>query len=248
MQLSGADVLIVDDEPDWRSIFTDWFEREGCRVLVAENGAEALAQIQAEHVDVVVSDVRMPVMDGITLLRNIKASESYKPSVMFITGFSDIGPREAYDLGVEAMMSKPVNRNELISAVTRVLASREELWKRRPMGTPEAVLKASFETLATAVSDGLLAFGRGGFRIRSSQPFREGPVSLLLEFENVQRKVTGEGIIRWVAAAESEIGVEITYIDDENRYWIIDITQANKSFSFIPCASSIATAERSSRS
>jgi CheY-like chemotaxis protein len=240
MQLKDATILVVDDEPDWRTIIADWFERQGCHVLVAENGAEALTVIRTNPVDVVVSDIRMPVMDGITLLRNIKASERYKPSVMFISGYSDIGPGEAYDLGVEAMMSKPVERKDLISAVTRVLAGREELWQLAPRQKPEATLKATFDSLATALSQGLLAFGRGGFRIHSALNLREGPVNLLLDFQAEKRRVTGQGIIRWIASAEAEIGVEITCIDDNNRAWIIRLTGANESFSFIPCITPIA--------
>jgi CheY-like chemotaxis protein len=240
MQLKDASVLVVDDEPDWRTIIGDWFGGQGSNVLIAENGAEALALIRTNHVDVIVSDVRMPVMDGITLLRNIRASESYKPSVMFISGFSDIAPGEAYDLGVEAMMSKPVERKDLISAVTRVLAARDELWQLAPSQKPENTLEATFDSLSTAVSQGLLAFGRGGFRIHSDRNLREGPVNLLLDFQAEKRRVTGQGIIRWIASAEAEIGVEITCIDDNNRAWIIGLTGANQSFSFIPCISPIA--------
>jgi CheY-like chemotaxis protein len=212
-------------------------------VLLAENGAEALKLIRANHVDVVVSDVRMPIMDGITLLKNIKAEEGYKPSVMFMSGFSDIEPGEAYDLGVEALMAKPVERKYLIAAVVRVLAARDDLWRPAPSDKPATLLDAVFSSLAAALSQGLLAFGRGGFRIHSPLNLREGPVELLLDFTDDKRKVSGQGIIRWIAPAEAEIGVEITHIDDENRAWIIGLTGINGSLSFIPRATSIATAE-----
>jgi two-component system chemotaxis response regulator CheY len=73
MDLKDATILVVDDEPDWRSIIADWLRREGSCVLLAEDGAEALKLIHTNKIDAVVSDVRMPVMDGITLLKNIKA-------------------------------------------------------------------------------------------------------------------------------------------------------------------------------
>ncbi len=242
MQLKDATILVVDDEPDWRSIMSEWFGREGSQLLLAENGAEALELIRANHVDVVVSDVRMPVMDGITLLKNIKAGEGYTPSVMFMSGFSDIEPGEAYDLGVEAMMAKPVERKQLIAAVTRILAGREDLWRAALSDKPTVLLDAVFSSLAAALSQGLLAFGRGGFRIHSALNLREGPVELLLDFTEDKRKVTGQGVIRWTAPAEAEIGVEITYIDDQNRDWIVGLTAANGSLSFIPRTTSIATA------
>jgi CheY-like chemotaxis protein len=234
MHLKDATILLVDDEPDLRTIIAEWFKREGSRVLVAEDGAEALNIIQANQVDVVVSDVRMPVMDGITLLKKVKAS-GYKSSVMFVSGFTDvIKPRESYDLGVEAVMSKPVERKQLIAAVTRILAGRDELWRFPPGAKAEAVLDATFDSLAVALSQGLLALGRGGFCIHSTLKLAEGPVDLLLDFKVDKRTVTGQGIVRWTTSPEAKIGVEITYIDDANRAWMISLTGPNTSLSFIP--------------
>lgn len=234
MQLKDATILLVDDEPDLRTIIAEWFRREGCDLLVAEDGAQALKIISATQIDVVVSDVRMPFMDGITLLKKVKES-GYKPSVMFVSGFTDvIKPRESYDLGVEAVMSKPVERRHLIAAVTRILAERDELWRFPPSEKAEAILEATFDSLAGALSQGLLALGRGGFCVQSTLKLSEGPVDLLLEFKVDKRKVTGQGVVRWITTPEAEIGVEITYIDDHNRAWMLSLTGPNKSLSFIP--------------
>jgi CheY-like chemotaxis protein len=234
MQLKDAIILIVDDEPDLREILGNWFRREGAQVFVAEDGAEALKMIRANRVDVVVSDVRMPVMDGLSLLKSIKADNLYKPSVMFFSGFTDIEPREAYHLGIEAVMSKPVDRKELLATVTRVLAERNDLWLSPPTTKAEAVLDAVFASLELALSQRLLLFGRGGFCLQSANKFKEGPVDLLLDFQADQRRVTGRGVIRWTSHPEPEIGVEIMYIDDDHRAWILGLTAPNESLSFIP--------------
>lgn len=242
MQLKDATVLLVDDEPDLRSIIAEWFRREGCNLLVAEDGAQALSFISANPIDVVVSDVRMPVMDGITLLKKVKVS-GYKSSVMFVSGFTDvIKPRESYDLGVEAVMSKPVERRHLIAAVTRILAERDELWRFPPSEKAEAILEATFDSLAGALSQGLLALGRGGFCINSTQRLAEGPVDLLLDFKADKRKVIGQGIVRWTTSPAAQIGVEITYIDERNRAWVLSLTGPNTSLSFIPRTSTAANA------
>jgi CheY-like chemotaxis protein len=242
MQLKNATILLVDDEPDLLEIQAAWFRREGSRVFVAGNGAEALEILLANHVDVVVSDVRMPVMDGITLLKNVKASQSYKSSVMFISGFTDIQPRDAYDLGVAAAMSKPVERKELIAVVSRVLAERNELWMVPPIRKTGAILDAIFESLSMALNQRLLVFGRDGFCIHSTLNLKEGPVDLLLNFRADKRKVKGRGVIRWTATPEPELGVEITYIDDDNRAWVLSLTEPNESLSFIPRTTAIAAA------
>lgn len=237
MLRKNATLLLVDDEPDLLAIMAEWFRREGSTVLVAENGAEALRLLRTNHVDVVVSDIHMPVMDGVTMLQEIKSTSTYLPSVMFITGFYDIEPREAYELGAEAIMSKPIERKDLVSAVTRILTPREELWCMPPADTPDAVLLADFESLASALTRGLIAFGRGGFCVYSTLQLAEGPVDLHLDFQADQRKVTGRAIVRWADFAEAQIGVEITHIDDANRPWILSLTEPNKSASFIPRAS-----------
>ena len=241
MQLKDATVLIVDDEPDLLDIMADWFRREAHCVLVAANGKEALDAIEANQVDVVVSDVRMPVMDGIALLKNIKARDLYRSSVMFISGFTDMEPRESYDLGVEAVMAKPVERKELIAVVTRVLAERSELWRLAPASKAAITLDAVFDSLDLALRQELLAFGRGGFCILSTRDFVEGPVDLLLDFQADNRRVTGRGMIRWTALPDPEVGVEIMYLDDENRAWILGMTSLNESQSFIPRTTAIAT-------
>jgi CheY-like chemotaxis protein len=234
MLLKNASVLVVDDEPDLLEIMAEWFHREGSHVLSAENGAEALGLLRTHHVDVVLSDIHMPVMDGVTLLQKIKSANTYLPSVIFITGFYDIEPREAYELGAEALISKPVERKYLIAVVSRILTAREDLWRLPPADKADAVLVASFESLSSALTRGLLAFGRGGFCICSTLQLAEGPVDLLLDFQADRRKVTGRGMVRWTSFAEGQIGLEITYIDDDNRSWILSLTEPNRSASFIP--------------
>jgi len=65
MELTDATVLVVDDEPMLLDIFGEWLQEENCHVLTAGDGAAALQSLRNHHVDVIVSDVRMPVMDGI---------------------------------------------------------------------------------------------------------------------------------------------------------------------------------------
>jgi CheY-like chemotaxis protein len=71
--MSGT-VLIVDDDPNIREALTDLFQDEGYRVLVAREGAEALALLAHEHPCVILFDIMMPVMDGLTFLRHVRSS------------------------------------------------------------------------------------------------------------------------------------------------------------------------------
>jgi len=71
--MASWSVLCVDDEPSILSALRRVLRAEGCRILTASSGAEALALLEAEPVDVVVSDMRMPVMDGARLLAEVRA-------------------------------------------------------------------------------------------------------------------------------------------------------------------------------
>ena len=134
MELKDATVLVVDDEPMLLDIFSEWLQEEGCRVITAGDGAAALQILRKQYTDVIVSDVRMPVMDGVLLLKNLTAQHgtlhrNWPPKMIFISGFADLEPREAYNLGVEAMLQKPIERVLFVGAVRRSLR-RHETWSK----------------------------------------------------------------------------------------------------------------------
>jgi CheY-like chemotaxis protein len=235
MRLKDATILIVDDEDGLRLLLTRWFEREGCRVLAAANGAEAFALATANEIHMVVSDIRMPVMDGIELARRLKAHGKYFPKVIFISGFGDIDEREALDLGVEGKLSKPIGRAALAAVVRHSLLEREACWRDMPADVPARTLYAVFPGLTAARRQGLIAFGRGGFCIRSGlRAQADTPIGLRLEFDAEGQALIGQGIVRWAEPREAQIGVEIAYIEDAHRAWVAELAERNESMSFIP--------------
>jgi CheY-like chemotaxis protein len=234
MQLKDATVLIVDDEPVLCEIKSAWLTRLVGRVLVANNGAEALEVLVANHVDLVITDIRMPMMDGVTLLKKITASGKPQPRVIFITGFSDFDPRDAYDLGVDAILEKPMDRDDLLQVVKRSLTTRPELWRTAVDAMPAAVLHSSFPSLATALQEQKIAFGRGGFCIAVSQGLQEGPIGILLEFQENRSVLQGQGIVRWVSAAEGLAGIELLYVAPVSCEWVAELAKHNEIATFIP--------------
>jgi len=197
MESKTATVLIVDDERMLLDIFSEWLQEEGCRVLTAGDGAAALEVLRNHHVDVIVSDVRMPVMDGILLLKNLTthsglSKSHHPPKMIFISGFTDLEPREAYNLGVEAILQKPIGRAQFAGAVRRTLCSHEEAWSEptTPGGMP---LHVALPRVSAAIEHGRIAFGRGGFCLYLSSPMREGPVRFDLEFQGERASFAGHG-------------------------------------------------------
>jgi CheY-like chemotaxis protein len=235
MQLKEATLLVVDDEPQYREILHGWFEREGSHVLDADSGARALELLRKDQVHAIVTDIRMPVMDGTELVKRVKAMGKYTPAAVSISGFSDLTAREAYDLGIEAQLSKPVERKVLISAVRKSLVEREELWGQPFRSPPVPTVTLQFESLAKAFRKKQILFGRGGFCISSQVLFREGSsIGFELNFAGDEKLVSLRGIVRWSAPSEQLAGVEITEVREDGRAWVANLARANQSVSFIP--------------
>jgi CheY-like chemotaxis protein len=234
MELKQATILLVEDEPFLREIMGAWLERAMGQVFSAENGREAAKTLAAHKIDLVISDVRMPVMDGIELLKRINALPARRPGMIFITGFSDLTLREAYDMGVEAILEKPIKREELLQIAKTSLANVEELWQSPAGAAPETQLKTSFASLAAALQEKRIGFGRRGFCIKLSEALREGPVEFAVEFQDEPIVLSGRGVVRWTAPEEAMAGIEITYLDQQSRDWVIEHLKRTKPLAIIP--------------
>ncbi|HRK08749.1 MAG TPA: response regulator [Pseudobdellovibrionaceae bacterium] len=113
-----AKILIVDDDELFRDALEKNLRGIGFEVSSAENGRLALESMKQTQFDVIVSDIRMPEMDGIELLRAIR-SNSQLP-VILMTGFADImETHSAHQLGANEFIAKPFSRSDLEAAVHR---------------------------------------------------------------------------------------------------------------------------------
>lgn len=233
MNLKQAAILFVEDEPFLRESMGAWLEQKAGRAFCAEHGEAALKILSENRIDLVVSDVRMPVMDGVALIKELRKAEP-RPRMILVTGFSDLTLREAYDMGVDAIVEKPIDRGELLSAMKRSLAEPEELWRRTPAATPEMKLNAAFESLQTALRQNRIAFGRRGFCIEAHGSLREGSVDFAIDFQNEARTLSGQGVVRWISLPEEQAGIEITCLDDACRPWALDLIKRTVTISYIP--------------
>jgi CheY-like chemotaxis protein len=235
MQLKDATLLVVDDEPQYREIIIGWFSREGSRVLAADSGIHALELLGKEKVHAIITDIRMPVMDGSELVKQVNAAGKYTPAAVSISGFSDLTAREAYDLGIEAQLSKPVERKVLISSVRRSLMEREELWAEPFRSTTLPTVKFEYESHVSALRKKQILFGRGGFCVRSKVLFKETSCAgFELHFADDGQLVSLQGIVRWSAPREELAGIEITGVSHQGRAWVAGLARGNESVSFIP--------------
>src|SRR2546428_13737548 len=116
-----ANILIVDDELSMRQFLTHLFQRDGHSIRTAENGRQAMELLKEQPADVVISDVKMPDMGGIELLR---AARELQPNIEIImmTAFANEGTaHEAFLLGAFDFVHKPFDNDLLREKVARAL-------------------------------------------------------------------------------------------------------------------------------
>jgi CheY-like chemotaxis protein len=234
MKLNDATVLVVDDEPILCDIFSQWIKAVGCgTVLTATNGESALGILCATQVHLLISDIRMPRMDGVTLVRRLAQLLRPVPSVIFVSGFGEIDHREMYGLGVEAFLTKPSMREDLLAVMQRALADRSALWRTPMRVAPrQSVL---FEIESRETKDGcLFRLGRGGFCTQYGGPLSTGKVSFCVKLLAEERELSGQGLVRWRSCADLMAGIELVYLEDPCRDWILDEIAATSPLSYIP--------------
>ncbi|HEX4913750.1 MAG TPA: response regulator, partial [Vicinamibacterales bacterium] len=119
----GATVLVAEDDDDLRGVLTTSLTRDGHRVLQARDGAEALAAIERDHVDLLVLDLMMPNIDGFGVLTRLKDLRNGGSIPVIVVTGTDRSTTEmqALRLGANVYLSKPVEAAALTEQVTRLL-------------------------------------------------------------------------------------------------------------------------------
>ena len=122
---SKCDIVVIDDEEDVRESLKQLFSLEGFKVYAMADAKEALEFISAKFQGVIISDIRMPEMDGLTFLKEVKKLNKLLP-VILITGHGDIKLAvKSLKLGATDFLEKPFNPNDLVDQV-KVLASQRQ--------------------------------------------------------------------------------------------------------------------------
>jgi len=114
-------ILVVDDEEGARELFSTILTDEGYEVTLANNGEEALALFKNNPFNLVITDIKMPVMDGLQLLQEIRKIGS-KTDVIMVTAYGEVESYlKAMSLGAAEYINKPIRIKELKRIVHKVL-------------------------------------------------------------------------------------------------------------------------------
>jgi two-component system, chemotaxis family, chemotaxis protein CheY len=119
----GKQILIVDDSESIREVVTFTLENASHIVTKAVDGQDALSKLNGEKYDLIITDLHMPNMDGIELIRNVRATEQYKfIPILFLTTESQAAKKqEARDAGATGWIVKPFVPEKLLAAINKVV-------------------------------------------------------------------------------------------------------------------------------
>lgn len=116
-------ILAVDDSMSMRQMVSFTLKGAGYDVIEASDGSEALELAKKQKFDLVISDVNMPVMDGITLIKNLRGLGDYKfvPILMLTTESAGNKKMEGKEAGATGWIVKPFNPEQLLKTIQKVL-------------------------------------------------------------------------------------------------------------------------------
>jgi two-component system, chemotaxis family, chemotaxis protein CheY len=116
-------ILIVDDSASIRQIVSYTLKGAGYDVIEGVDGADALTKLAGQKVHLIICDINMPVMDGISFVREIKQSADYKfiPIIMLTTESQERKKQEGQAAGAKAWVVKPFQPSQMLSAVSKLI-------------------------------------------------------------------------------------------------------------------------------
>ena len=120
-------LLVVDDDPGLLLAVSDTLRSEGYDVVTARRGADALVRVAESLPDLIISDIRMPGMDGYQLVRNLRSNARTRlVPIIFLTAKDETADRvQGFRTGVDAYLTKPFEPEELAAVVSAILTRVE---------------------------------------------------------------------------------------------------------------------------
>lgn len=117
-------ILIVDDDRTTRKILGLYLKSRGYDVAYAENGLEAMEKLGIDNINLVMTDLNMPYMDGLELIKRIRSDSSYNhlPILMVTTEADEEEKEKAYSAGANGYLVKPVTADMVSDNIKKILA------------------------------------------------------------------------------------------------------------------------------
>jgi CheY-like chemotaxis protein len=241
--LANVQVLVVDDNEGLLEAYAGLLKTLGFSVATAVNGQLAWEQIQVRDFDIVFTDIRMPALDGIELLKKIRGRSKILPCVLMTSGFTDYPADILFHLGGNGFLAKPVGAATIKDALQKALTKPEDLLKIPAKMIATDKINRNFKSFKTLIESGEVRFGNGGFAIRQTNPSAkvQSAVNFKFTFDEPCSigTIEGTGLVQWVHLVDSSerkkgAGVEFKHLTDGCREELCAWIRKQQFESFIP--------------
>jgi len=119
--------LVVEDSPTMRQLISFALKRiPGCKVVEANDGIDALKKLSTQKFDIILTDINMPIMDGLKLVSMVRNDPAHKgiPIIIITTEGADEDRKRGLALGANAYIPKPIQTADLLNVVNQILAGK----------------------------------------------------------------------------------------------------------------------------
>lgn len=174
-------VLVVEDDRNIRNLIEIKLRSLGYNVVTAENGKDALEKLSSNHLDIMLVDAMMPIMDGYTFVKTVREEGDNIPAIMVTAKGSMADKSQGFDVGVDDYMVKPIEFDELSLRIKAVLR-RAKIVSDRKITVGETVLDYDTLTVSNGVEKVVLTKTEFGIIYKLlSYPERSFSKSMLFE-------------------------------------------------------------------
>ncbi len=118
-------IMIIEDDEEMRSLLKDFFEEEGFETDSVNNGGDALRKLSADHVDLIISDVRMPGLTGLDILPKIRELKPKTPIIVITAYGSEEVRRKSLERGATTYLEKPIHLSTLRTLIREMVLRKQ---------------------------------------------------------------------------------------------------------------------------
>jgi len=234
-------VLIIDDEPSICEFVQEGLQERGLKTYVCTNPKDALELVNDFNIEVIISDVRMPEKDGMTLLKELRGKKLYWPYFIFMTGFADFSIEQSLHAGAAGYIEKPIQLDKLFNMITETLAEyssdKMQFTEKKPVKSVPVKRVIDLHASEMGVGGAFLPLTA---KLQKQKNLKVGTVvDLLLQPENMVKQLNVQARIIWERSEETQelaagLGVKFLAMDDDDRDTLMEYVRNNQISSFIP--------------
>ncbi len=148
-------ILVVEDEKEIRELFCTVLSKHGYKTISAKNGLEALTIFENTYIDLIISDLMMPEMDGYELVKSLRMENNLIPILIITAKDKATDKKEGFRLGTDDYMIKPIDVNEMIWRIEALLR-RSRIISERKASIGSTILDCDSLTVTDSISEQLL--------------------------------------------------------------------------------------------